>query len=108
MKKYAIKAKTRKKASPKLHLIKRKNDLDSLSAMEEGKEQYELINQAIEAFFIEYTLPNRQPIRPGLNSSTSDADHVYLRSGKSLLAILKISSGKFLALTPKRIKKYSI
>jgi hypothetical protein len=107
MKKHAIQAKVRKQASPKLHLIKRKNDIDSLTQIEEGKERYDIINQAINAYFIEYTLPGKQLTKPGLNSSSVDSGRVYLRTGKFLLAIFQIESAKFIRLTPELIKKYS-
>jgi len=107
MKKLSTPAKRRKTASQKLHLIQRKNDMDSLSQIEEAKERYELINQAIEAYFLEYTLPGRKPIKPGLNSSSVDSGRVYLRTGNNLLAIFRIESGRFLPLTAQLIQKHS-
>lgn len=102
-----LRRKLNNKPAQKFQLIDRKNDLDSLSQIEEAKEKYDLINQAISAYFMKYTLPGRQLTRPGINSSTVEGERVFLRTGKFLLAIFQINSGRFLRLSPELLKKYS-
>ena len=107
MKKFNTPAKRRKQASPKLHLVRRKADIETENQISDGEEKYNQIKHAIDAYYIEYTLPGRQLTRPGLNSSSVDVNFVCLRCGNVLLAIYNISSGRFLHLTSKLIHKYS-
>lgn len=82
-----------------------RRDTDLL--IQEGQENYVLVKKAIQAYFQKFSENDKQLVRPGLHSSSVDADHVYLRSGKVLLAIFEISTEKFLRLTEHRINKYS-
>lgn len=107
MKKLNTPAKRRKQASPKLHLIRRKADIESQNQISDGEDRYNQIKHAIEAYHIEFTLPSRILTKPGINSSSVDGNFVCLRCGNVLLAIYNIESGRFLHLTSKLIHKYS-
>jgi len=67
----------------------------------------QLIKSAIKAYKAKYSNGRFDLVLPGLHSSTVGEKHVYLRTGKHLLAIYSPTTEKFIALTKKRRKKHT-
>ena len=78
-----------------------------LSRMEPEPDPDQLISEAITSYFDKYSIPGKKLIRPGVKASSIDKNHVYLKTGKHLLAIYNIRSKKFLPLTTELIIKHS-
>ena len=78
-----------------------------LSRMEPELDPDQLISEAITSYFDKYSIPSKKLIRPGVKASSIGKNHVYLRTGKHLLAIYNTSSKKFLPLTTELIIKHS-
>jgi len=64
----------------------------------------QLIKSAIKAYRAKYSNGRFDLAEPGLRSSTVGEKHVYLRTGKHLLAIYSPTTEKFIPIT-KRIRK---